>query len=95
MRVLDANMVLAAGGVTGVLLERSRSAADRRVPTLTATRALTLIVCGAALPAAARLADLGSDAERVALLVRTAALVVGIALVWRGAGRGEATEHGR
>ena len=95
MRALDVITVLAAGGLTGVLMERSRHALGRRTSTLTATPALAVLVCGAALPAAARLATLGTHAEDVASGLRLVALVASIAIVWRGAGRVAASEPGR
>ena len=95
MRVLDVITVLAAGGVTGVLIERSRSVLGRRTSTLTATRALAVLVCGAALPAAARLATLGTNAEDIASVLRLVALVASIAIVWRGAGRLSPADYSR
>jgi HemY protein len=80
MRVLDVITVLAAGGVTGVLLERSRRAVGRRTP-LVATRALALVVGGAALPAAARLAALGAD-ERAVLALALADATPGLGVEW-------------
>jgi hypothetical protein len=83
MRVLDVLTVFIAGGVVGVLVQRARNTTARLQVSMGMQWALTLILAGPGVQAAARLLDAGSDIQFAAGVFRTAALIAAVIIYLR------------
>lgn len=83
MRVLDVLSVFIAGGLVGVLVQRSRNAVDRLEPSMGMTWALALILVGQGIQSAARLLDAGPGVLSAARGLRTLALIAALIVYLR------------